>query len=169
MFKCHSWYPEIMGDMNTNYTCNSKVSWKFNWYIIREPSIYLSIYPSFYLSTIVNKLIPCIHAWADFEETSTQWSLGGEPSGVLPNFGSKVTCGPWGPILCKYAKCYSSYRLHSTMLKLCHSSTVVGVPSGCSGFLGPGSNMGHRAHFNKSCIMLLLLQFIWYDVETLSQ
>ena len=60
------------------------------------PGPRLSIYPSILLSTIVNKLIPCIHPWADFDKTSTQWSLGGEPSGVLQNFGSKVTCGPWG-------------------------------------------------------------------------
>ena len=34
------------------------------------------------------------------------------------------------PIWCKYAECISSYRLHGTMLKLCHNSTVVWVPLG---------------------------------------
>ena len=125
------------------------------WY--RLLSIYL-----LYLSTIVNKLIPCIHAWADFDQTWTQWWLGGGPSEVVPNLGFKVTRGPWGPILCRYSKCFFSYRFNDIMLRVCHYSTVGGVPSGCSGFLGPRSRMGH---FMKSRKMLLLLQIVWYNVE----
>ena len=134
-------------------------------------SIYLSIHLSICLSTIVQSapMHTCLGGfWRNFNTMIIGWwAIRGAP--MCSNLGAKATCGPWGPILCKYAKCYSSYRLHSTMLKLCHSSTVVGVPSGCSGFLGPGSNMGHRAHFMKSYKMLLLLQFIWYNVQTLSQ
>ena len=76
--------------------------------------------------------------------------------------------GPRGPIFCKYAKCFFSYRLYSTKLRLCRITTMVVVPSGCSGFFGPRSQMGHMGHFMKSCKMLLLLQIVWYYVEVVS-
>ena len=76
--------------------------------------------------------------------------------------------GPRGPIFCKYAKCFFSYRLYSTKFRLCRITTMVVVPSGCSGFFGPRSQMGHMGHFMKSCKMLLLLQIVWYYVEVVS-
>ena len=60
------------------------------------------------------------------------------------------------------------YRLYSTKLRLCHITTMVVVPSGCSGFFGPRSQMDHMGHFMKSCKMLLLLQIVWYYVEVVS-
>ena len=77
------------------------------------------------------------------------WNLVTLVLGVFRNFGRKVQHGPNGPILWKYAKCISSYRLHGTMLKLCCNSTVVEVTSDCSAILGPWSNKGHRVHFVK--------------------
>ena len=55
----------------------------------------------------------------------------------------------FGPILYKYTKCISSYRLRGTMFKLCHNGTVVRGTFGV--FRIFGSNMGHRAHFVQIC------------------
>ena len=52
-----------------------------------------------------------------------------------------------GPILCKYSKCFFSYRLLATMMRFCHMDTVAVVLPGCSGFLGPMSQIGHMGHF----------------------
>ena len=76
--------------------------------------------------------------------------------------------GPYGPLYANHAKCFFSYRLYSTKLKLCRITTMVVVPSGCSGFFGPRSQMGHMGHFMKSCKMLLLLQIVWYYVVVVS-
>ena len=66
----------------------------------------------------------------------------GVPSGCSGILGPTSHLGRtahFGPILCKYANCISSYRLRGIMLTLCHNITVVGVPSGCSGILDPRS------------------------------
>ena len=97
---------------------------------------------------------------------------------VVLTSGCSGILGPWscmghmghfmksGPYL---LKCFFSYRLYCTMLRVCHNSALVVLSSGCSGLWGPRSRMGHMGHFMKSRKMLLLLQIVWYNVEGLSR
>lgn len=64
--------------------------------------------------------------------------------------------GPWFPAVhmghfhengTYHAKCFFSFRLCDTMLRICHISTMVVIPSGCSGFWGSMARMGHMCHF----------------------
>ena len=83
--------------------------------------------------------------------------------------GFRVQGPAWAlwAILWNHAKCFFSHILYGTMSRACHNSAVVGVPSGCSGILGPRSRMGPMGHFVKSQKMLLLPQIVWYNVEGL--
>ena len=86
-----------------------------------------------------------IQFWEFFIIVLWVWYLRG-----VQDFGAHGPAWAIWAILWNRTKCYFSYRLYGTMLRVCHDSAPVVLPSGCSGILGPRSRMGHMGHFMKS-------------------